>query len=260
MGGGRARRRGRPAHAGGLLAARRAAAGVRRVRAEGVRQLRRAASRPSWRGCSIARRRWSSRRWPQTGIAAGQEPATCSTWAAARACAARCWRRTRGSLVGVDLSAGMLKHAAREDGLRRAVQAELTDVSAAAAATSVRRDRHRRHPGVLRRRWKPSSPRRRWRCGRAACSSSPSRRRPMPDGADSLSIAAARPLQPRRGYVERLLVAGRAAAGDRARGTAARVRRSGCGLVVRGAKPATPVAGRGRARRRHGDWRAPWLG
>ena len=62
---------------------------------------------------------------------------TSSTSAAAPACAGRCWRRTRGRLVGVDLSGGMLKHAAEKQVYDELVQAELTEYLS--VTTGVRR-------------------------------------------------------------------------------------------------------------------------
>ena len=77
-----------------------------------VRQLRRAASRRSWRSCRTARRRWWRRCSTDAGVAAGEEPrrarrrlrhravraaarAVCAAAGRASICRRGCWRRPR---------------------------------------------------------------------------------------------------------------------------------------------------------------------
>ena len=173
---------------------RRAAARVRRVRAEGVRRVCRAASRPSWRGCSTARRRWCAEALAAAAIAAGQDArrARCRLRhrpVRSAACALRAAAGRRRSVAG-----GMLKPPREKQVYDELVQAELT-AYLGEHARRVRRDRHRRYAGLLRRARRGRRRGRARRCGRAACWSSRSRRRPNPDDRLLDRSAAARPVQ-----------------------------------------------------------------
>ncbi len=112
---GRADLGGRQAHAGRVLGARRAGAGVRRVRAAGLRQLREQL-RSQAGEAAVSRAVAGGRGAGGDRDCRRSKSSTCSTLAAAPACAARCWRRTRGAWSASISPGGMLKPRGRENG------------------------------------------------------------------------------------------------------------------------------------------------